>query len=488
MSLNWKEIDAVLAELDLVGSHIQKIVQPDFRNIAMELFGPHGAVPVRIALETGETRIHRAYDRSKKPEKRQRFAQLLHSRVKGARITGAGQVNSDRIVRIDVIRAGETTILWVRLWGGAANMVVTDAAGTILDAFFRRPSRGEVSGGHFFVPADPDSVTLRAQKLNEFSSRFVAEPEAEGSGPGSVNHQVAEHYRTRRHESVRESMMQRVTRTIDRREKQLRDRIAKLSGPATSAAEIERLRLYGDVILANLHLLSGGESWLEADDYSHDNQPIAIELDPKLKAQDNAKRYYQKARKASKLAEARTEELANIDRQLDELSSARRELEQCNSDRLETFLAKYERAGGGSRGRAADQGDARSAPGLVFNSNGYRILVGRNARENDEILRHHVNGNDAWVHTRDYPGGYVFVKAQKAKSVPLEVLLDAGNLAVHYSRAKNDGRAELYYTFVKYLRRAKDGPRGLVLPTQEKNLSITLEPQRISRLQGQPHY
>jgi hypothetical protein len=35
---------------------------------------------------------------------------------------------------------------------------------------------------------------------------------------------------------------------------------------------------------------------------------------------------------------------------------------------------------------------------------------------------------------------------------------------------------------VKYLRRAKDGKLGLVIPTQEKNLSVVLEGRRLSRL------
>ena len=108
--------------------------------------------------------------------------------------------------------------------------------------------------------------------------------------------------------------------------------------------------------------------------------------------------------------------------------------------------------------------------------------MGRNARENDELLRHATRGNDWWLHTRDYPGGYVFVRNRPGKSVPLEVLLDAGNLALFFSKARSARRADLYYTQVKYLRRAKDGPRGLVLPTQEKNLTVDLDDARLQRL------
>ena len=76
----------------------------------------------------------------------------------------------------------------------------------------------------------------------------------------------------------------------------------------------------------------------------------------------------------------------------------------------------------------------------------------------------------------------MFIKVEKGKSVPLDVLLDAGNLALHFSKGKNSQRGDVYYTQVKYLRRAKEGPRGLVIPTQEKNLAVTREPARIKRL------
>ena len=125
----------------------------------------------------------------------------------------------------------------------------------------------------------------------------------------------------------------------------------------------------------------------------------------------------------------------------------------------------------------------KSHPGLDYTINGWLLLVGRDANENDELLRHHVRGDDLWLHVRDFPGGYVFIKARKGKTVPLDILLDGANLAIYYSKARNAGTTDLYYTHVKYLRRAKNGPKGLVIPTQEKNLCVTPDKDRLKRLQ-----
>ena len=122
---------------------------------------------------------------------------------------------------------------------------------------------------------------------------------------------------------------------------------------------------------------------------------------------------------------------------------------------------------------------AKKHPGLTYLLNGWTILLGRTASENDELLRHHVKGQDMWMHTRDYSGGYVFIKNRNGKTIPLDILLNAGNLAVYHSKARKNGSADLYYTQVKHLRRAKNAPKGTVLPTNEKNLSIKIESERL---------
>jgi len=94
-----------------------------------------------------------------------------------------------------------------------------------------------------------------------------------------------------------------------------------------------------------------------------------------------------------------------------------------------------------------------------------------------------------WLHARDYHGSYVFIKQRSGKTVPLDILLDAGTLAVFYSKGRNNREADLFYTQVKYLRRAKNGPggkalKGLVIPTQEKNLHVKLDDARLRTLEN----
>ena len=466
MSLNWTEIDLVLAELDLPGCFVQEIIQPDFRNLYLGLFRESERFYLRICLETGRTRLHRALQKPRKPPKRQRFAQLLHSRIRGSRVQAVRQINRDRIVRMDMTRSGEPLIVWIRLWGGASNILLTTDAGVIIDAFYRRPKRGEVTDARFFVSEHPLDEKQRS-KTNGFTPRVTE----------SVNEALANEYHSAEQEELRTRLAEQSRRLLEKELAGLKRRESELRAKRSKMEDADQLRHYGDLLYAYLHLVEPGSRWAEVPDFEHDEEPTAIALQPELSPPANAEQFYARARKAERRSRALDDEITNLARRGGQTKERLKTIETLQIPQLKEIA---------ERGQTGEKQNQRAPhrPGLTFESQGFTILVGRNSRENDTLLRHHVRGNDTWLHARDHAGGYVFVRCQKSKSIPLPVLLDAGMLAVHYSKAKPNGRADLYYTQVKYLRRAKNGPQGLVLPTQEKNLHVEVDPQRIRELLG----
>lgn len=459
MSLNWREIDLVLQELDPAGSFIQRIIQPDFTSLVLELYRPTGQYSVLISLKNARTRLHRLSKPVRKPPTRQRFAQLLHSRLKGARIDAVTHVGHDRIVRLDVSRAGVAGILWVRLWGAAANIIYAEPDGTIIDAFYRRPKRGEITGEHYWA-ADEQAPPPKECEIRPFNSDL------------GLNAAVESHYAALENEERRERLRKNARKKLGTRISTLERRLESLR--RADAGAPETLQHCGELILAHLHRINTGDAHLEVDDYAAPGTTRVIELQTDLSPQQNAQHYFDLAKRQRRRNQTRQEEEQNLQAQLTVAKERLAGIDEMSEQELETLVPT----------EAPRDTTTEQTVGLQFSSGRFQILVGRNARENDALLRRSVRGNDLWLHTRDTPGGYVFVKAPRGKSVPLETLLDAGNLAVHFSKARANGGAELYYTQVKYLRRAKDGPRGTVLPTQEKNLRIELDEQRIARLLG----
>jgi predicted ribosome quality control (RQC) complex YloA/Tae2 family protein len=246
-----------------------------------------------------------------------------------------------------------------------------------------------------------------------------------------------------------------------------------------------KLRNYGDLILSNMSTIKPGDKWLEVIE---NGIPVRIELDPFLSPQASAAKYYDQYRKTkSGLVEIQEEITAGEE----ELKELRDRLDRLLTETDPKILLKLvsakniENSGGNVQSASVKIGKkTKTRPGLTFKRGDWLILVGRDASENDELLRRHVKGNDLWLHARDFHGSYVFIRHRTGKTVPLDILLDAGNLAVFYSKGRNNAEGDLFYTPVKYLRRVKNGPKGLVIPTQEKNLFIKIDEKRLRTLKN----
>jgi predicted ribosome quality control (RQC) complex YloA/Tae2 family protein len=485
MSLNWKEINLILEELDLPGSQIQGAVQSTFDVIGLHLYrrglgiGDRGSgiskegrtVNLLIALTPGACRMHETFRPFPKTDKPLRFAQFLNSRIVNGWIEEAVQLGENRIVRLTVRRGENRFQLYIRLWSNAANFIVTDENGTVLDAMRRLPKKGEVSGGRYDPPPLPDPqspipdprYTIRDLPGDNTFNKKIDVFYAESGGALSL-------------EALREQVRRNCEGSIGR----ITAALEKLRAKADEFASADRLREYGDIILANAAAVKPGDEWLEAGNFfaTDTGETVRIKLDPRKTPAAQAEHYYEQYRKAKKgLADIQTE-IENGEKELREVEER---LALLLREENPLVLAKLLKTGNRPFSPAVEKDKKR--PGLSFRRGEWLIIVGRDASENDALLRRHVKGNDLWLHARDFPGSYVFIKQRAGKTFPLEILLDAGNLAIFYSKGRNNGEGDLFYTPVKYLRRAKNGPKGLVIPTQEKNLHVKVDTQRLKELE-----
>ncbi|MDR2534867.1 MAG: NFACT family protein [Treponema sp.] len=471
MSLNWKEINLILSELDLEGFQIQKAIQTAYDVLALKLHGKGETKTLLIALTPGGCRLHETFRGVPKNDKPLRFAEFLNSRIVNGWIEEAVQLGDNRIIRLVIHLGVHHYRLYLRLWSNAANLVVTDKDGAVLDAMRRLPKRGEISGGRY-APEE----TFTEEKRDSPREYEIRELPGEGSFNEKIDLWYAEHGAALSLDSLREQARKTFEGSIGR----LRASLERLRTKEADYAAAERLKEYGDIILSNTASIKNGDSWLEAENF-YTGDSIRIKLDPKKSPSAQAESYYEQYRKAKNGLEEIQSEIASGEQELNRLETT---LTMLLTEKNPFALHKLLKTGGvkpqgGVQTREAD----RKRPGLSFRRKDWLIIVGRDAAENDALLRGHVKGKDLWLHARDYPGSYVFIKQRSGKTVPLEILLDAGNLAVFYSKARNNGEADLFYTQVKFLRRAKNGPKGLVIPTQEKNIHIKADAKRLKELE-----
>lgn len=493
MSLNCNEINLILEELNLEGSFIQDIIQPGFDTIAFYTYKEGNAKTVIICTAQNAVRLNETRKKIPKNEKPLRFMEFLRSKIKGCRINYCKQIGLERVIKI-VLSHSENEIynMYIRLWNNAANIILCDKNDLVLDSMFRRPDKYEIKGETFIPPAVDESKLADAEKkfpIREWKqvlwaasepTEGVAENAKGGRSEGKAfptfmqfNQFVDWWYSEHADNMSRESLLEKAEKWYNANRTKRENALKNLEEKLKTFDNAENLKHQGDLILSYGFKIDGKSKFLECEDYET-GKIVNILINPKKSAQENAAEYYKNYKKMISGADELKKDIEIAKIQLEKLEKTYQEIKkEKNPVKIEQLLRKDS---------TPKQQQKKNHPGLDYTVDNWYILVGRDANENDELLRHFVRGEDLWLHVRDFPGGYVFIKAQKGKTVPLEILLDAANLAVYYSKARKNTKVDLYYTHVKYLRRAKNGPKGLVIPTQEKNLCITPDKQRLSTL------
>lgn len=465
MSLNCNEINLVLSELNLNGSFIQEIIQTGFDTLVLRCIKGGDLVNLLICTSPQGCRINITKFKPVKNKKPLRFNEFLKSRVQGMRINSIEQLGLDRIVRIDASTWKERIFLYVRLWSNAANVIAVDEQNKILDCMFRRPKKNEITGADFIIEEKIPTEEERKASLERFAVREYNSEEK------TFNQFIDEYYSEHVSALSRESLLEKAEKWYNSKHSKMESALQNLMEKKVQFENAGTLKHAGDLLLSCGMEVNG--STVTCTDYETGKE-IHIRVDPKLNIHQNAAVYYDQYKKSVSGMEALLHDIELSQKAIAQLDA------QYNSILNEQNVLKIEQMI--RTNTQPKQQDTKNRTGLHYEVNGWTIIVGRTANENDELLRHTVKGQDMWLHTRDYAGGYVFIKGKKNKTVPLDILLYAGNLAVYHSKARKNGQADLYYTQVKYLRRAKNGPKGLVLPTNEKNLFIKIDDAMMRKL------
>ena len=465
MSLNWKELELLLSEMPLRESYIQKITEHSVSSFTFSMFSrTEKAWLLFFEMAAPHARVCRTGIMRKKDPRMQRFTQYMNAHVVGRKVTAVHQYPYDRAFVLE-LRSSENTInMHVSLYSGpGANIIITDNSGVILELLYRRPGRHEEKGAVLTAEERTDEgprhFTARdydRERFSSFNDYIDRSEDAEASG------------------ERRQELEEKIKEKRDKEIALLRDKLSRNERRLQEASGYEETKRVADILSGSIWNVRKGMTEITLDDWEKGGT-VSVSLDPALSPNENLEKLYQRYRKDKRAYELVGEEISRIKEEIEATEEKYRVLlESASHEKLRKEA---------ERPKDRKKEDDRR-PGIWLTVRGFDIIVGRNAKENDEILRHFTRGSDLWLHTRDFAGGYVIIKAQKGKTVPLPVLLDAASLAIHYSKAKKSGRADLYYTEVKYLRRAKDGKTGLVLPTQERNLSAVLDEKRVREMLG----
>lgn len=236
----------------------------------------------------------------------------------------------------------------------------------------------------------------------------------------------------------------------------------------------ETLRIWGELLKANLYCIQNGASFAEVQNYYDENlETVRIPLDVTLSPAKNAEKYFKDYKKTytaeqtlTKLTEQDRDELVYFDSVLDSISRCE-SLSELNEIRQELSDAGYIKKAVSPKKQKPQQNTFKE-----YTSNeGYRILVGKNNLQNDYITTRLASKSDLWFHVKNIAGSHVVVLCDGG-SVSDETIFKAAILAAKNSKAANSSQVPVDYTLIKNVKKPSGAKPGMVIYTTNKTVYI----------------
>lgn len=247
----------------------------------------------------------------------------------------------------------------------------------------------------------------------------------------------------------------------------------------------DRLRIYGELITANLYRMERGQSKLRAQNYyDPEGAETDIPLDPLLTPQQNAAKYFKQYNKAKTAEVCLTQQMEIARRERDWLESVLDELTRAETEQDFNDIRRELRDAGYLKGPAAGKKEPKRAAGkprAFRSSGGFRILVGRSNTQNDQLVRE-ASKSDYWFHTQRIHGSHVIL-CTEGQEPDGQSMTEAAMLAAWFSQGREGGQVAVDYTQVRNVKKPNGARPGMVVYAPYQTAFVTPDEAMVKGLE-----
>lgn len=263
--------------------------------------------------------------------------------------------------------------------------------------------------------------------------------------------------------------------------KKYNNRLISINSKLKECDEMDKYKLYGELITANLYRLSNNHSpSIELENYYDNNNLISIPLDTKYSPNINAKKYFKKYSKLKNAYQIVSEQKIETEKELNYIESIVYELE--NSSTLEdvedifdeiseNIIFKEKLKKKEKKNKISKKKKQKNYSPIEYEIDGFKIYVGRNNKENDWLTLSFANKNDIWFHTKDIHGSHVILKVDKPINND-DILVKCAEIAAKHSKAKLSSNVPVDYCLVQFVKKPHGAKPGMVIFTNNKTLNV----------------
>ena len=394
------------------------------------------------------------------PQKPPMFCMLLRKYLENSVIARVNQPQYERILEFYIETYNELSekiylCLAIELMGKYSNVILYNydtnmILGCAHNVGAEKSREREMAGGLPYVYPSGRPTDWYASKNS------LANSDCE-----SINKVIDDYYAECVYQDKFAKLKENLRQIVNTKLKKDKNSLAKMSKQLTTDEKMNKYRLYGDLIMANLYALSDYSKVAEVFDYEN-NKQIKIELDSTKTLKDNANRFYKlynKAKTASiKLSELISELEQNINYSEQILYSI--DIADSISD-LEEIKVEV------SPKEKPKKVEKNSLMELEIE--GCKVFVGRNNRQNDYIVSKLSKDEDFWFHTRDCAGSHILLRCENPSD---KLIFECAKLAKKYSKGSLSSKVGVIYTKRKFLKKPPAANLGYVTYKNEKEIIV----------------
>ncbi len=497
--LSLVELERVAAAVTRrwVGGRVERWVEPAPGRLCLSLYRRDGDEQRKAILDLdARPEVAHLGELARMPpalEPIPAFSAYLRAHLARAKLEAAALRGGDRQLALRFSAEEGTFELLLSLFGRRSNLYLLDAGGRLLQALRPlRETRSELALQQVYL--DPASGPPRAGE-----DRFA------GVDDGELLGAIAARYSGEQATQSSDDERRTLLALLKKERKAAERRIERIEAELREADEASTLERHGELLKSNLARIRPGASTVTALDFGS-GEPVEIPLDPKLSAKQNLeavfKRYQKLIRRLSKAGgqiDAARAALADLDALAAEVEVADAAALPAILGRepVRRLLARAGAEGGSGETRSLGKSAEPRGPSLPAayrdqprklhprryrTAAGLEIWVGRSDEANDFLTTRLARGKDLFFHLAGAPGSHVILRTEGRDDPPSEAVLDACELAVHFSKQKNAGSAEVHVVPIKNVKKPRGAKPGLVYVTGGRSLHLRRESSRLERV------
>ncbi|MBR6722413.1 NFACT family protein [bacterium] len=453
-----------------LGARINKIQQPTRREFIFalrnnsetrQLYVNINPQFYHVCFMSKENQVKRVLEIPQKPPM---FCMLLRKYLENSRIAKVNLPEGERILEIFIetySEVGEKIYLCLafEFMGKHSNVILYNYDTNVIigcahNVGSEKSREREIFGGIPYVYPPKQNFVLK-----KWDS--LIEVEAITS---SVNSLIDDYYATQIANDKFRVLKGNYSSIISQKLKKVTKSLKQMEYKLLSDSDSDKYRLWGDLIMANLYALKDFSNVVSVYDYENDKQ-IELKLDETKTLKDNATQFYKLYNKA-KIARNKLNELIEesntkkeyFEQVLYSINSAQNieDLFEITPEVLENTDRKD------SKNKIQDVL-------MIEESDGSRIYIGKNNKQNDYIISKLATEDDLWFHVHNCAGSHILLKTQ---NVTDELILKCAKLAKEYSSVKDSSKIGVIYTKRKYIRKPPASPLGYVTYKNEKEIVL----------------